>query len=113
MKSRNPSLLSNSGLPRRADALPNRPNCIVSSSCVECQGFGTADEGLYGVSHGAPSAPRCGRREGSPLNCAPSADAVAGNGRPLSYSLRSPSAHAMAGGTATFIPRTLPLGEGV
>src|SRR5215831_17572580 len=29
MKSRNPSLLSNSGPPRRAAALPNRPNCIV------------------------------------------------------------------------------------
>jgi hypothetical protein len=38
------------------------------------------------------------RGEGGTLNCAPSADAVAGNGRPLSYSLRSPSAHAVAGG---------------
>src|ERR1700730_444330 len=28
MKSRNPSLLSNSGPPRRAAALPKRPNCI-------------------------------------------------------------------------------------
>jgi hypothetical protein len=37
-------------------------------------------------------------REGGTLNCAPSADAVAGNGRPLSYSLRSPSADAVAGG---------------
>src|SRR5215471_443840 len=60
-----------------------------------------------------PCAPGPLRGEGRPLNCAPSADAVAGNGRPLSYSLRSPSAHAVAGGTATFTPRTLPLGEGV
>src|SRR5262252_239201 len=29
MKSRNPSLLSNSGLPRRAAALPKRPNFMV------------------------------------------------------------------------------------
>src|SRR5215471_2278334 len=29
MKSRNPSLLSNSGLPRRAAALPKRPNCMI------------------------------------------------------------------------------------
>jgi hypothetical protein len=35
------------------------------------------------------------RREGGPLNCAPSADAVAGNGRPLSW---APSADAVAGG---------------
>src|SRR5262249_42615902 len=34
-------------------------------------------------------------REGGTLNCAPSADAVAGNGRPLSW---APSAHAVAGG---------------
>src|SRR2546429_6869500 len=40
-------------------------------------------------------------REGGTLNCAPSADAVAGNGRLLSYSLRSPSAHAVAGATKT------------
>jgi len=32
-----------------------------------------------------------------PISCAPSADAVAGNGDPLSYSLRSPSAYAVAG----------------
>src|SRR5262245_24358029 len=38
------------------------------------------------------------QREGAPLNWRPSADAVAGNGRPLSYSLRSPSADAVAGG---------------
>ena len=38
------------------------------------------------------------QREGGALSCAPSADAVAGNGRPLSYSLRSPSADAVAGG---------------
>src|SRR5690242_1107733 len=31
------------------------------------------------------------RREGGPLTCAPSAAAVAGNGGPLSYSLRSPA----------------------
>src|SRR5258705_10421099 len=30
MKSRNPSLLSNSAPPRLADALPNRPNRILS-----------------------------------------------------------------------------------
>jgi hypothetical protein len=35
---------------------------------------------------------------GGPLSCAPSAVADAGNGRPLSYSLRSPSADAVAGG---------------
>src|SRR6516162_3128646 len=29
MKSRKPSLLSNSGPPRRAAALPKRPNCIA------------------------------------------------------------------------------------
>src|SRR6476620_5393067 len=29
MKSRNPSLLSNSGLPRRAAALPKRPNFMI------------------------------------------------------------------------------------
>ena len=39
--------------------------------------------------------------EWGPLTCAPSADAVAGNGRPLSYSLRSPSADAVAGGGNT------------
>jgi hypothetical protein len=32
MKSRNPSLLSNSGPPRRAAALPKRPNCIAPIS---------------------------------------------------------------------------------
>ena len=37
-------------------------------------------------------------REGRPLSWAPSADAVAGKGRPLSYSLGFPSAHAVAGG---------------
>jgi Uma2 family endonuclease len=37
--------------------------------------------------------------EGGTLSCAPSAVADAGNGRPLSYSLRSPSAHAVAGKT--------------
>ena len=42
------------------------------------------------------------RREGGTLSCAPSADAVAGNGRPLSYSLRSPSAHAVAGKSLAF-----------
>src|SRR5215472_10362797 len=31
MKSRKPSLLSNSGPPRRAAALPKRPNCILLS----------------------------------------------------------------------------------
>src|SRR5262245_30105924 len=36
----------------------------------------------------------CSRREGGPLNCAPSADAVAGNGPPL---MRRPSADAVAG----------------
>src|ERR1700704_5433829 len=35
------------------------------------------------------------QREGGTLNCAPSADAVAGNGRPLSW---APSADAVAGG---------------
>src|SRR5574341_1295288 len=55
-----------------------------------------------------PSAPLCGRREGGALSCAPSADAVAGNGRPLSW---APSAHAVAGGVATFTP-VLSQGEG-
>src|SRR5438876_9885608 len=32
IKSRNPSLLSNSGPPRRAAALPKRPNCIARIS---------------------------------------------------------------------------------
>src|SRR5262245_28965238 len=35
------------------------------------------------------------QREGGTLNCAPSADAVAGNGHPLSW---APSADAVAGG---------------
>src|SRR5438067_6611337 len=43
MNSRNPSLLSNSGPPRRAAALPNRPNCIVSPSDAESQSSSTAD----------------------------------------------------------------------
>src|SRR5437016_2952844 len=43
MNSRNPSLLSNSGPPRRAAALPNRPNCIVSPSGAESQSSSTAD----------------------------------------------------------------------
>ena len=38
-------------------------------------------------------------REGGTLNCAPSADAVAGNGRPLSW---APSAHAVAGKSLAF-----------
>jgi hypothetical protein len=38
------------------------------------------------------------QREGAPLNWRPSAVTDAGNGRPLSYSLRSPSADAVAGG---------------
>src|SRR5215510_13360318 len=44
MNSRNPSLLSNSGPPRRAAALPNRPNCIISPSVVASQGDGTAGD---------------------------------------------------------------------
>src|SRR5438067_12145984 len=48
-----------------------------------------AERGLYRYAESAG--------EGGPLNCAPSAVADAGNGRPLSYSLRSPSAHAVAG----------------
>src|SRR6516162_3769161 len=32
MKSRKPSLLSNSGPPRRAAALPKRPNCLLLTS---------------------------------------------------------------------------------
>src|SRR5437870_5800162 len=42
------------------------------------------------------------RREGAPLSWRPSADAVAGNGGTLSYSLRSPSAHAVAGKSVAF-----------
>src|SRR5207247_1983305 len=51
---------------------------------------GTAPSGgdLSGVSRSAPSAPLRGRREGGTLNCAPSADTV-------------------AGGAATFTPRPL------
>src|SRR5215468_9073821 len=43
MKSRNPSLLSNSGLPRRAAALPKRPNCMILTFIL--------------ASHRAPSPP--------------------------------------------------------
>src|SRR5437870_11685838 len=42
-----------------------------------------------------PLTPTLSQREGGTLNCAPSADAVAGNGRPLSW---APSAGAVAGG---------------
>jgi hypothetical protein len=47
------------------------------------------------------------QREGAPLNRRPSAVADAGNGGPLSYSLRSPSAHAVAGESA--VPEVTPL----
>src|SRR5437867_4506086 len=49
------------------------------------------------------------RREGGTLNCAPSADAVAGNGRPLSW---APSADAVTGrGDRTCLPVQPHLGD--
>jgi hypothetical protein len=50
-------------------------------------------EGLF-VQAGDTLALTLSQREGGPLNCAPSADAVAGNGRPLNC---APSADAVAG----------------
>src|SRR6516164_10022397 len=40
MKSRKPSLLSNSGPPRRAAALPKRPNCMISPSLARSGDYG-------------------------------------------------------------------------
>src|SRR5262249_34120863 len=75
MKSRNPSLLSNSGPPRRAAALPNRPNCIVSPSGVKYQGSGTAcasavSNNLFGHALLSPP-PATASAEGAQLNGRP------------------------------------------
>src|SRR5947208_13138037 len=74
---------------------PRAASC--SMTCLACGSSGILFSSLQPLlplsMHAEPLT--LSQKEGGTLNCAPSADAVAGNGRPLSW---APSADAVAGG---------------
>src|SRR5262245_5136359 len=74
MNSRKPSLLSNSGPPRRADALPNRPNCMVSPLCCRVLRFWHCRRSA--AHHLVSASMRCRHGLAGPFPAEPVADGI-------------------------------------